>query len=279
LCGRIVDSDLQVREGQTADQVVFEEIAMLNSLDLDMVESYMHQHPTTKFIATGDIKQCEPIDSDWNPARSQVDYYTDVLNSLFPVQIELSEIKRQTTPEAKERIKRMYDDFWVNELPLPDLVERYTKEWTGPPIEEATNIAYQNEVVEWINHTVHGTREPYFVGLKLVYFRENPMGKANTINKNCEVEIEALTQTHVTFKGHAPMPLSVLSSFDYTYAYTGHKIQGRSFDGDVIIYDAYFQYATRNWLWVALTRARDTDRVFQAKTPIKADLDRVYIQG
>jgi hypothetical protein len=82
---------------------------------------------------------------------------------------------------------------------------------------------------------------------------QNAMGKKNPIYKNCEVRIESLTDTHVTFEGHSPMPRSVLSSFDYTYAYTGHKIQGRSFEGKVLIYDAFFKYASRNWLWVALT--------------------------
>ncbi len=244
-----------------------------------MVANYMQQHRDTKFIATGDIKQCEPIDSDWNPFRSQAKYYTDMLNMLFPVQIELREIKRQASQEAKQLIMQMYDDFWVHQLPQHELVTKYTKEWMDALPEDAIHIAYRNEVVDWVNTTVHGAREPYGVGLKLVYCMQNAMGKKNPIYKNCEVRIESLTDTHVTFEGHSPMPRSVLSSFDYTYAYTGHKIQGRSFEGKVLIYDAFFKYATRNWLWVALTRARDPSKVYRVQTPVKAELNRVYIQG
>jgi hypothetical protein len=280
LCGRVVDSDMQVRSGETANQVVFEEILMNNSHEFEMIENYLEQHPDIQnVIATGDFKQCEAIEADWNPLRSKEKFYTDLMNSLFPVHIELREIKRQSTPEAKEFIMRMYEDFWVYTLPNSELIERYTKEWEGELPYEATHIAYRNEVVDWVNATIHGNREAYSPGLKLVYFREKAMGKKNPINKNCEVTIESLTDTHVTFVGHDPMPRTVLTSFEYTYAYTAHKIQGRSFDGLTIIYDANFIHVTRNWLWVALTRARDPSQVYRAETPVKSELQRSYIQG
>ena len=68
--------------------------------------------------------------------------------------------------------------------------------------------------------------------------------------------------------------------FDYCYAFTGHGIQGDTYDTSVVIFETEHldRYVSRNWLWVAMTRAEDLDRVYWCPTPVKTELESVQIQ-
>lgn len=278
LCGRIVDENMKVNQAMTAKYVIFEEIGQWNYTDWRNAIYYMKMNPNTRFIATGDLHQCEPIDECWNPDCDTMEFYTDLMHTHFPDHINLDVIKRQADPQA---IYDMHDDMWVKKLPPQEVLEKYTKYGT---VEGATNIAYRNEVVEYVNTVVHGTKAEYYEGLRLVC-RVDSIGKGPTaIRKNYELLIRELTDTHVTFYDevlehlHAPIDRSFLKHFDYTYAYTVHKIQGESFDGPVVIYDYDYHYVSRNWAWVALTRARDPSQMYRFKSPFTSQLNRSALQ-
>ena len=44
----------------------------------------------------------------------------------------------------------------------------------------------------------------------------------------------------------------------------------------MVIYDADYKYADRNWLWVAFTRSRDPTQVFVVKSPVNYELNKHF---
>ena len=51
------------------------------------------------------------------------------------------------------------------------------------------------------------------------------------------------------------------SNFIYSYCFTAHSVQGSSIDDETVIYDWNKGYVSRQWVWVALSRARDLNKV------------------
>ena len=49
--------------------------------------------------------------------------------------------------------------------------------------------------------------------------------------------------------------------FIYAYCYTCHSKQGCSVDGDIVIYDWNKWYCEKEWLFTAITRAKDFNRI------------------
>ena len=56
-----------------------------------------------------------------------------------------------------------------------------------------------------------------------------------------------------------------MKNFRSTAAFTGHSIQGTTSDKKIIIHNLNSKYITREWLWVAITRATDLKNVYLAK--------------
>jgi hypothetical protein len=54
----------------------------------------------------------------------------------------------------------------------------------------------------------------------------------------------------------------IRSNFIFAYCSTCHSLQGSSVDGALTIFDYNHYFASKRWLWTALTRARDLDQVY-----------------
>ena len=57
----------------------------------------------------------------------------------------------------------------------------------------------------------------------------------------------------------------IKSEFTYAYCRTGDSIQGITINTAITIYDWNLYYASREWVWTALTRA--TDYVYNGRSP------------
>ena len=75
--------------------------------------------------------------------------------------------------------------------------------------------------------------------------------------KNDFVELENIK----TKQRQATTMYNLRNCFIFAYCYTAHSKQGCSVDGDIVIYDWMRSYASMKWLYTALTRSRDLDRV------------------
>ena len=57
------------------------------------------------------------------------------------------------------------------------------------------------------------------------------------------------------------MPISNLNNFGLPYASTCHAVQGMSIDYEITVFDVDVPHVDLNFIWVAITRARDLSRV------------------
>lgn len=78
-----------------------------------------------------------------------------------------------------------------------------------------------------------------------------------------DIKNERVKSIHINTNDVRNIDLNILREyFIYAYCYTAHSKLGCSVDGDIVIYDWGFEYASRNWLSTALTRATDLNRVW-----------------
>ena len=263
------------------DVVLLEEMTMWSYTHWMMFLEYFERNKGfTKFYATGDTKQIPPIEKNWNgDDANKMAFYERVMDEVFPVQIELLEVKR-FLPQHVHIIDAMYVDFWEKMMPLGQLIELYGDSGKVPAA--AMEVAYRTDVVDWVNTKAHGKKPEYHEGLVLV---KSSSQSKDPIKRGYEVKVSKLTKTHAWFEDEAKNVCylkgytldAVRKNFDYTYCFTGHKLQGRSFEGAINIYDADFHYACRNWLWVAMTRTRDPTQIFFSRSPVRYVLDDHYI--
>ena len=278
LTGKIATKEhLWGRRTARYDVVVLEEIGQWNNVHWVMFCDYAERNPHTKFIATGDTKQIVPIEHNWNGDKThKLAYFDRLFNEVFPVHIELMEPKR-FKPEHIPRIKEMYRDFWELKLSIAQLCAKYRNKGKAP--ENAVRVAYRLDVVDYVNEQVHGSKPEYFEGLTLV--KVTCCKEDDKIKRGFEVKIARIHDGHIWFEDECERKTYrkgytlnyVRDNFDYAYAYTGHKLQGRSFDIPVVIYDADFRYTDRNWLWVAFTRSRDPTQIYVLKSPTEYKLN------
>ena len=84
-----------------------------------------------------------------------------------------------------------------------------------------------------------------------------------TFNVNFEFEILEVKPTELLIKDVSNTETyrvptdTVRSQFIFNYCTTCHSCQGTSIDENIPIYDCKFLYASRMWLWTAITRATE----------------------
>ena len=278
LCGKVLGRE-HLRGKPTAewDVVILEEIGQWSYTHWLMFLEFKRNNPNTRFLANGDTKQIPPIEKNWNGTEeSKMDYYDRVMDEVFPDQIELLEVKRFKAAKVK-LVRQMFYDFWVVKLPLPDLVNKYAKLGAR---KNAVFVAYRLDVVDWVNTQLHGKKAEYYEGLTLVKAScegEREYKGKEALKRGYEVQVSRIdgervwlhdAHTNLEHGGENGFTRAyVRKNFDYAYAFTGHKLQGRSFDEPVVVLDTDFHYASRNWLWVAFTRTRDPQKIYYFQSP------------
>ena len=69
--------------------------------------------------------------------------------------------------------------------------------------------------------------------------------------------------TVISYDVYITLPIGfVRSKFMHSYCRTGDSIQGITINTAITIYDWNFYFASREWIWTAITRAEDLDQVY-----------------
>ena len=67
----------------------------------------------------------------------------------------------------------------------------------------------------------------------------------------------------ITLSNAMTLPVSLIKkNFVHNYCRTCHSFQGNTIEESITIFDHKFAYATRKWLYTAVTRATDLKKVF-----------------
>ena len=100
---------------------------------------------------------------------------------------------------------------------------------------------------------MHVNFEYTIIGIsdKYIKLRDDAAVKRNERCKNVELPEE--------FDVHK---MCIKENFIFNYCRTAHSVQGSSIDESITIFDYKYKHITREWLYVAITRATDLNNVY-----------------
>jgi len=256
--------------------IVFDEIFNHNVYELLRIYRYINNNKDKIILGAGDVHQLEAVESSTNTKDNDT-YLTNCVNMMFPYMIKLNEIKRIENKEQISVVKNMYDDILYKNKHINYIIKtynikvindnQYTKLLKNS---KCCSIALTNERCKTINKIVRKTQgrgEDYEIGDVLrcikrlkkgdVKINKNYVYKIISVgNKNISVLDEAINEEY-TLERHI-----IDKHFIYGYARTVYSIQGKSIKENVIIHQIDHGYATKKWLYVAISRATDLNNIY-----------------
>ena len=261
------DTSIQRFDASGHDVIVFDEILLVDTRKLAKILRYANRHPDKIVLSTGDENQLEPVEPMTNTHADVEAYSNECVNQIFPYQLYLRENKRLRTSEDKQTLRDFKRDIFNEDIPIETTVRKYF-----PVLERSEtdfNIAYYNDTCATVARMVRRRMKKateYEVGETLVcraYIKAKRSGvKAATLFKNYEYKITELTADTLTLDDHTILPLTtVRKCFIHNYCRTCHSFQGLSVNVPITIYDWKCEWASRKWVYTAVTRARQLDQV------------------
>ena len=256
--------------------IVFDELGMAGNYILNRVREFKDTYPEKIIIGTADGKQLKPI-ADLTNSQDHETYLNNCLNQIFKYKIYLKISKRLKTEEDKIKLNDIYNDIWKNKLPIKEIVNKHF-ETTSDIMEGEHNIAYTNARCKWVSKTVRnnlGKTDKYEIGEHVicrVYKKE--MGQV--FNVNITYEIISIDDWKVEIQDIKSKTIFMTNTttldkhFIHAYCATCHSSQGASLDKSITIHEWDKSHlVSREWIWTALTRCRDINKV----KFFKADVD------
>ena len=261
--------------------VVFDEIYMNSLYILNRIREFVNQHPDKIIIGAGDVKQLPPIE-DLTNTRKPDEYADDCINQIFKHNMMLKICKRlgaKDDPKANENRKtlnNMYNDMWLNCIPVTEFVRKYFKT-TDDLMAAEKNIAYTNIRCKNVSNYIRsnlGKTDKYEVGETLICRKYKKVGNIK-FNVNYRFKVVNISGNVVTLENikskekYTTDVYTLDNHFRYDYCTTCHSAQGASIKGKITIHEWEKSYlVSREWIWCALTRSTDFNDVmfFEGKT-------------
>jgi hypothetical protein len=247
------------------DVIVFDEIYFASVRMLAKIKRYSETNPNKIILATGDTDQLETIDL----VSDRIDYDTymnQCIDIIFPDSVLLKENKRLKSQEDKEYLRRFKADIFNTNIPIMDTIKKYFRTTTDS--KTTNNIAFKNSTCKDVAFEVRqnlGKPEHLTVGEKLVCRKYLKLRDVK-FNVNFEYTIKSVGANYVLedesigAKYNLPSAL-VDKHFIPSYCRTCHSFQGSSIDDEITIFDSDFWFVTRKWVYTAVTRATDLNKV------------------
>jgi len=281
LCIRLQgNTDVQSRSRfsiEDYDCIVFDEIYCYATKNLQRIKNFMEENFEKRFFATGDLNQNRPIER--LNLENYKEYYDEIINSMFPNQIDLKICKRMKKKEDQELLKEIRQEIlYSKHFDAAKICRKYFKVITDVEDIKGTMITYRNETADILNRYFHSTKEvpeksfvhngvAYYPGMKLrcryylkfgvskvyVNFTYNVI-KINEKKKNIHIEDPFNKEVFKIDKNQ-------LKFFTLNYAQTCHSLQGITVDDNITIFDSTFYFANREWLWTAVTRCKSLQNI------------------
>lgn len=264
-------------ENPEAGKILLLDEIFMYSLDL-LVRLYYRLQVTraTAIYATGDINQLPPVNEKYEWMKEQ---RLSAINQLFPFQMELTKCKRMTLEADNRQMESLCKAF----LEAPDvrslklIIRMAFRDMPRARAIEA--LSRQNDdfiAVCYYNQTCHDLATSALTtklqsGVHLVNRRRLNL-KGRVMQVNFEFEVLHVGDRHVKLKslfnedGHdvfENVPKNhVINHMHWVKTRTCHSLQGSSLSGKLLLFDLSSPHVTKEFLYVALTRARDLSEVY-----------------
>lgn len=258
------------------DVIVFDEIYMTSPFILNKIWQFRKEHTEKIVIGAGDVKQFPSIEpyTNWQNVERYVDSCLDL---IFSNDIFLKICKRVGGKDTEEgernrkKLDEMYNDWWIEKMKYRDWIVKHFK-MTNDIMVSEHNIAYTNIRCQAVASEVRkrlGKKGKYEAGEILIcrLYRNDDEGKFNVNIRwkvldanNGMVRIQDIKNEEDV----RCLKESVVDKhFRYAYCATCHSRQGTSLSGNITIHEWNRpELVSREWLWCAITRARDFNNVY-----------------
>ena len=251
------------------DAIVFDEIYFSNLNVYSKMKGFVEKNTDKIIIATGDCMQLKPVQELTN-TKDYHEYANEIIDNIFPYKINLKICKRLNNEGDRNKLKNIMDDIFVNKLPINKIIDKYFS-YTDDIRGSTNNIAFLNNTCKNVSSEIRkleNRKDEYEVGEQIIC-REYTTTDTSVFNVNFEYKIVHIGDGILTLKNIKTGILQsigidkVRSNFIFASCSTCHSAQGSSIDGDLTIFD-YNHPLIRNYrefLWTAITRARDLSKV------------------
>ena len=250
--------------------IVFDEIYMANPYIQHKIHKFKLNNPDKIIIGAGDVKQLPSIQSVSNTQPADV-YMNKCLNISFKYNIFLKICKR-VGEEDRIRLDEIYDDLWVREMSIKEWIMKHFK-LTNDVMNSDHNIAYTNLRCQAVSNEIRkrmGKKEKYEIGEVMICRMYRDVKEEGRFNVNIRWKIigkDGWKYRIQDIKNNDDVRVVdeyVLNNhFRYAYCATTHSRQGASISGSLTIHEWDKDYlVSREWIWCAMTRARDLNKVY-----------------
>ena len=228
-----------------------------------------------KIYATGDPLQNACIE---NITANKEEYYENIINGLFPKQLNLQHSKRLDNKADETTLLNMksfiFDNFYSmsRDTFISSLISKFNiKTCNGLSYKKGTiNQCYTNKSCKTLNQIyndkeatnyIQGRNYKWFPSMVVINKIRFKIEK-DVYHVNTRYTIKDVNNKRVLFTDDTEIPFETLeTNFIPNHSFTCHSIQGKSFREHIEIHDIFHHYITPNWIWVSITRATDLKNV------------------
>ena len=304
--GRLVDRDqtgnsIKRLDGSSASvhefkHIMFDELATLASSERGRLTRRIKtlrnlEMDAPSLYATADVNQLPPIEFAINPKVDQKAYISTWMRDLFPHAVVLHKLRRWERPECQELILKVRRMLFEDRRPVAEVLKLFSHIKRAEIPEDAHIVSYTRDKRRELNKFMHDREfeDPWIEGSNIVYDSHPRLHGKKKLFKNFVYRIVSVNEANIDIVDVADAESTfrvslaqAASWFAYPHANTCHSCQGSTYDMPVVIAESNHFRVTPEWLYVALTRNRDTSTVFilegePASKPIdkKAILNRI----
>lgn len=215
----------------------------------------VQQRGGAALYATGDLDQTSGCEFYNNiPDRSS---YMEVLSRWLPNRVVLQGSRRLGDATQTDTLLAIRRDLFENGVSPKDIVTKYGLK----SFESVAELSEPIPCVTLSNATAHILNAKFEGGALRVgsrvackaYHKELTVNKVYTVTAVHDKTVELATESGGKMSGRR----FVKSMFRPAFCWTGHSLQGSTLEGPYAVFDLDSPHATREWFWVALSRARD----------------------